>query len=55
MSLEYDVRAVGVSDTPDGAKLIVFRTTCGKTVRMVMHRGQADFVIKEINPVQEPC
>jgi hypothetical protein len=55
MSLEYEVRAVGVMDAPDGSKVIVSRTVCGKTVKLFMHRGQADFVIKEINPEQEPC
>ena len=55
MSLEYEVRALGVMDLPDGSKAIISRTVCGRTVRLVMHRGQADFVVKEINPVQEPA
>lgn len=55
MSLEYEIRAVGVLDIPDGGKVIVSRTVCGRTIRLVMHRGQADFVVKEINPVQEPA
>lgn len=55
VSLEYVVRALGVMDTPDGGKVIVARTVCGRTVKLGMHPGQADFVIKEINPVQEPA
>lgn len=55
MSLEYEARALGITDSQDGRKVLVFRTICGRTVRIVLHTNQADFVIKELNPVEEPC
>ena len=55
MSLEYEARAVMVSDSQDGKKMIVFRTVCGRTVKVGCDPNQADFVMRELNPVQEPC
>ena len=57
MSLEYEARAMGICDSQDGKKMLVFRTICGRTVRVVVHTNMADFVFKEINlnPLEESC
>lgn len=55
MSLEYEARAVGISDSPDGKKMLVFRTVCGRTVKVIVHTNMADFAVRELNPVLEPC
>ena len=55
MSLEYSVRAMGITDSPDGKKVLVCRTDCGRTVKLYVAHTQADFAIKELNPVEPPC
>lgn len=55
MSLEYSARAMGIDDSPDGKKVLVFRTDCGRTVKVYVSHKQADFAIKELSPVMEPC
>lgn len=55
MSLEYEARAMGIDDSPDGKKVLVFRTVCGRTVKVFVAHNMADFAIKELNPVMEPC
>lgn len=55
MSIEYSARAMGVADSPDGKKVLVFRTECGRTVKMYVAHNMADFAIKELTPTQEPC
>lgn len=55
MSLEYDVKAIGISDSADGGKMLVCATVCNRTVKLFLSRQQGEFVIKELNPVQEPC
>jgi hypothetical protein len=55
VSLEYFARAMGIDDSPDGKKVLVFRTECGRTLKVYVHHNQADFAIKELNPVMEPC
>lgn len=54
MSLEYTARAVMVSDTENGRKVLVFRTTCGRTVKVFCDPNQCEYVTREIN-MQEPC
>ena len=55
MSLEYSVRAMGITDSPDGRKVLVFATDCGRTVKMYVAHNMADFTIKELNPVEAPA
>jgi hypothetical protein len=55
MPLEFDARAMGIDDSPDGKKVLVFRTVCGRTVKVFVSHQQADFTIKELNPTMEPC
>lgn len=55
VSLEYSARAMGIDDSPDGKKVLVFRTECGRTVKMYVAHNMADFAIKELNPIVEPC
>lgn len=55
MSLEYNVRAMGISDSPDGRKVLVCRTECGRTVKLYVAHNMADFTIKELNPVEAPA
>lgn len=55
MSLEYSVRAMGIDDSPDGRKVLVFRTDCGRTVKVYVSHQQADFTIKELTTITEPC
>ena len=55
MSLEYEAVAVGISDPLDGKKMLVFRTVCKRTVKVLVHTNQADFAIKELTPVEEPA
>jgi hypothetical protein len=55
MSLEYEARAMGIDDSPDGKKVLVFRTVCGRTVKVFVSHQQADFTIKELNQTMEPC
>jgi hypothetical protein len=54
MSLEFEARAIAV-DSQDGQKVIVVRTKCHRTVRIHCATNQADFVILEFNPIQEPA
>lgn len=46
---------MGIDDSPDGKKVLVFRTECGRTVKMYVAHNMADFAIKELNPIVEPC
>jgi hypothetical protein len=55
LSLEYEARALGIDDSPDGKKVLVFRTVCGRTVKVFVSHQQADFTIKELNQTMEPC
>lgn len=55
MSLEYSVRAMGIDDSPDGKKVLVCRTDCGRTVKLFVSHQQADFTIKELSTVEAPC
>lgn len=55
MSLEYNVRAMGIDDSPDGKKVLVFACDGGLTVKVFVSHQQADFTIKELSPVMEPC
>jgi hypothetical protein len=55
LSLEYEARAMGVDDSPDGKKVLVFRTVCGRTVKVFVSHQQADFAVKELNPIESPC
>lgn len=55
MSLEYTARAILVSDSENGRKVLVFRTDCGCTVKITCDPNQADFVVREVNPIKEPC
>jgi hypothetical protein len=54
MSIEYEAKAMGISDSSDGKKLLVFRTECGRTVKITVHTNQADFTIKQIGAPVEP-
>jgi hypothetical protein len=55
MSLEYDARCIAV-DSQDGQhKVIVVRTKCHRTVRINCDTNQAEFVVLELKPIQEPC
>jgi hypothetical protein len=54
MSLEYEARAIAV-DSQDGQKVIVVRTKCHRTVRIHCNPNQADFVVLELKPIEEPC
>ena len=55
MSLEYSARAMGIDDSPDGKKVLVFRTECGRTVKVYVAHNMADFVIKELSTVEAPA
>ena len=50
MSLEYTARAVIVTDSQNGKKVLVFRTVCGRTVKVECDLNQADFVKRELEP-----
>jgi hypothetical protein len=54
VSLEYEARAIAV-DSQDGQKVIVIRTKCHRTVRIYCDPNQAEFVIQELHPMQEPA
>jgi hypothetical protein len=54
MSLEYVARAVLVSDSENGRKVIVFRTECGRTVKVTCDPNQCEYVTREIN-MEPPC
>jgi hypothetical protein len=54
LSLEYEARAVAIDSLCD-KKVLVFRTVCGRTVKVVCDPNQADFVVRELNPVEAPC
>jgi hypothetical protein len=53
MSLEYKCKAMGIRDE-DGDKVLVFATTCGRTVIVRVTATQADFTIKQIGAPVEP-
>jgi hypothetical protein len=55
MSLEYSARAMGIDDSPDGRKVLVFRTDCGRTVKVYVAHNMADFAIKELTTVGAPA
>ena len=55
MSLEYEARAVAVLDSHDGRKVVVYRTVCGRTVKVTCDPNQSDFVVREFDSIQEPC
>jgi hypothetical protein len=55
MSLEYSARAVGIGDGENGRKIVVFRTVCGRTVKVECDPNQADFVVRDLTPVEAPC
>lgn len=55
MSLEYEARAVCVADSQNGRKIVVYRTICGRTLKVACDPNQADFVIRELNTVEPPC
>lgn len=50
--IEYEARAMGITDSDAGKKVLVFRTVCGRTVKVIVHTNQADFTVKEL--LQEP-
>jgi hypothetical protein len=54
MSLEYEARAIAV-DSIDGQKVIVIRTKCHRTVRIHCDLNQAEFVVLNLKPIEEPC
>jgi hypothetical protein len=54
VSLEYTARAVAIDSIAD-KKMLVFRTVCGRTVKVLCDPNQADFVMRELNPVEAPC
>jgi predicted transcriptional regulator len=55
MSLEYRARAVAVSDSKQGEKVLICGCEGGITVKIFMPTDVADFAIRELEPVQEPC
>lgn len=54
MTLEYTARAVGSYDSPDGKKVLVFRTICGRTVKVTCDPNQEDFALRELS-IKEPA
>ena len=54
MSIEYEAKAMGISSI-DGKKMLVFRTVCGRTLKVLVHTNMADFTIKDLTPIEEPC
>ena len=52
--IEYEARAMGITDSLDGKKVLVFRTECGRTLKVTVHTNQADFAIKTIGAPVEP-
>ncbi len=52
--LEYTARAVGSHDSHDGKKVLVFRTDCGRTVKVNCDPNQHDFVLRELD-IKEPA
>jgi predicted transcriptional regulator len=55
MSLEYRARAVAVSDSKTGEKVLICGCEGGITVKIFMPSDVADFAIRELNPVEAPC
>jgi hypothetical protein len=55
MSLEYEARAIAIDSQDGGNKVIVVRTKCHRTVKVYCDPNQADFVVLELKPIQEPC
>lgn len=53
-TLEYHARAVGITDTENGKKVLVFRTECNRTVKVFCDPNQSYFVVKELNHTEEP-
>jgi hypothetical protein len=52
--LEYEARFLRITDSENGRKVLVFRTVCGRTMKVICDPNQADFVARELNIV-EPC
>lgn len=48
MTLEFEARAMGVSDSHNGKRVLVFRTTNGQTIKITVHENQADFAVRQI-------
>jgi hypothetical protein len=48
MSLEYTARAIGIADSQDGKKVIVVRTICGRTVKVICEPNQTEYVRHKI-------
>jgi hypothetical protein len=55
MSLEYRARAVAVSDSKQGEKVLLFGCEGGITVKVFIATDAADFAIRELEPVEAPC
>ena len=41
---------MGISDSVDGKKMLVFRTVYGRTLKVLVHVNMADFAVKDLTP-----
>jgi hypothetical protein len=48
VSIEYKAKAMGIRDSEKGEKVLVFATTCGRTLLVTVAPNMADFTIKLI-------
>lgn len=46
---------MGIDDSPEGRKVLVFACDGGLTVKVFVSHQQADFTIKELTTVEAPA